>query len=87
MAYCHKNKLIHRDLKLENLLLTSVGSNHIKIIDFGIAGVSSNFNPDAADSGSLMFMAPEVLSGQVKTVTAAVDVWAIGVILFFMLTG
>jgi len=38
MHYCHKNKLIHRDLKLENLLLAEKNSNQIKVCDFGIAG-------------------------------------------------
>jgi serine/threonine protein kinase len=43
MLYCHQNNLIHRDLKLENLLLLNDQEQKIKIIDFGIAGVASNF--------------------------------------------
>lgn len=43
MFYCHQNSLIHRDLKLENLLLVNAEQKKVKIIDFGIAGVVSNF--------------------------------------------
>ena len=39
MLYCHQRNLIHRDLKLENLLLVNKEEKKIKIIDFGIAGV------------------------------------------------
>lgn len=39
MNYCHSNGLIHRDLKLENMLLVNKLQKDIKIIDFGIAGV------------------------------------------------
>lgn len=42
MAYCHQNHLIHRDLKLENILFTKKDSDEIKIVDFGVAGVASN---------------------------------------------
>ena len=56
MSYCHKNGLIHRDLKLENLLLAAPNSNVLKVVDFGIAGVAANFNLDNADTGSLRFI-------------------------------
>ena len=39
--YCHRNKLIHRDLKLENIILESSVSRKVKLIDFGVAGKSS----------------------------------------------
>jgi serine/threonine protein kinase len=41
MRYCHQNNLIHRDLKLENVLLVNSQERKIKIIDFGIAGAIS----------------------------------------------
>lgn len=40
MNYCHKEKLIHRDLKLENLLLANKQDTLLKVVDFGIAGIS-----------------------------------------------
>ncbi|KAL4488528.1 hypothetical protein ABPG72_013096 [Tetrahymena utriculariae] len=87
MSYCHRNKLIHRDLKLENILLTSSQSNEVKIIDFGIAGSIANVNIDNLDAGSLRYMAPEILSQKITKLTSAIDVWAMGVILYCMLFG
>lgn len=40
MNYCHSKNIVHRDLKLENVLLKSKNSTEIKIADFGIAGVA-----------------------------------------------
>lgn len=57
--------MIHRDLKLENLLLSNeVDKNTLpvlKIVDFGIAGICSNFDIDNVDAGTLKYMAPELL--------------------------
>jgi serine/threonine protein kinase len=69
IAYCHTRKVIHRDLKLENLLLTSKTSNEIKAIDFGIAGMASKLNVDNADVGSIRYMPPEILSGSSESNT------------------
>ena len=73
MAYCHREKMIHRDLKLENLLLTkkvedSNGLPDVKIVDFGIAGICSDFDIDNVDAGTLKYMAPEVLQGKHKVI-------------------
>jgi serine/threonine protein kinase len=56
------------------------------VADFGISGVADTFNPDL-DIGTLRYMAPEVLSKKEKINTAAVDVWACGVMLFCMIYG
>ncbi|EGR27938.1 protein kinase domain protein [Ichthyophthirius multifiliis] len=87
MNYCHKNNLIHRDLKLENVLLTKPDQDQIKIVDFGIAGVASKFDVDNIDSGSLKYMSPEVVAAKIKQLTSAIDVWSMGVILYVMLVG
>jgi MAP/microtubule affinity-regulating kinase len=50
-------------LKLENILLTSKAEKIIKIIDFGIATVSTSFTIDKIDRGSLSYMPPEVMNG------------------------
>lgn len=87
VSYCHVKKLIHRDLKLENILVVSQDSDHIKVIDFGIAGFACIANTDNVKIGSLIYMAPEILSDRLKKVNSSVDVWAMGVILYQMLFG
>lgn len=58
MLYCHQNNLIHRDLKLENILLLNSEEQKIKIIDFGIAGAMTLMTWEDLDTGSLGYMAP-----------------------------
>ncbi|CAD8106440.1 unnamed protein product [Paramecium primaurelia] len=87
ICYCHDQKLVHRDLKLENILLTSKTEKQVKIIDFGIATVATNFIIDKIDLGSLSYMPPEVLSGQIQQIRPSIDIWAMGVILFALVCG
>ena len=67
--------MIHRDLKLENILLTkpyNPNTPHflpdIKIVDFGISGICSNFDIENEDAGTLKYMAPELLIGKYKVI-------------------
>ena len=88
MKYCHQNNLIHRDLKLENILLTNSKEQKIKIIDFGIAGAINFFTWEDLDTGSLSYMAPQCfVNNKDYKVDGRIDVWATGVILFTMLNG
>ncbi|KAL4508143.1 hypothetical protein ABPG72_021516 [Tetrahymena utriculariae] len=87
IQYCHKENVIHRDLKLENILLSqSTSSSIIKIIDFGIAGVG-NLNTNKLNVGSLRYMAPEVLLKQVQSLQKSIDIWSLGVILYTLVVG
>ena len=61
MSYCHNRGIVHRDLKLENVLFKSKGDLIIKIVDFGIAGVCTTMQKDKVDAGSVAFMPPEVM--------------------------
>lgn len=61
MMYCHNRKLIHRDLKLENLMFANKNDTLIKIVDFGIAGMAVNSNMDKLNIGTIRYMAPETL--------------------------
>jgi len=88
MAYAHEKDIVHRDLKPANVLLSKDGSP--KITDFGLA---KRLESDASQtkSGTLMgtpnYMAPEQARGDVREVGPLADVYALGVILYEMLTG
>jgi len=90
--YLHGRGVVHRDLKLENILIVKTAeaerrkSVYVKIADFGFATTIKK--PDAliqGTCGSLNYVAPEVLTG--KPYTKSCDYWSIGVILYAMLGG
>lgn len=61
LSYLHSQKIVHRDVKTENMLLDK--SRTVKIADFGVARVeASNPNDMTGETGTLGYMAPEVLS-------------------------
>lgn len=85
VAHMHNQDIIHRDLKPENLLLTHTGSDaEVKLIDFGLAKV---MRESVASSflGTKGYLAPEML--QRHSYDKAIDMWALGVIVFVLLCG
>jgi serine/threonine protein kinase len=85
VAYMHGQDIVHRDLKPENILLRSTSSTKgLVIADFGFATHCSGDNLVEC-LGTLSYMAPEVLSG--RPYGKAVDVWALGAILYALLSG
>ncbi|UQA56808.1 serine/threonine-protein kinase [Polyangium aurulentum] len=87
LAHAHERGVVHRDLKPGNVLVLPDGT--IKIIDFGIACSSRDLRDGAADAlwraGTPPYMAPEQWRGEPQD--ARTDIWAMGVVLFEMLTG
>lgn len=85
MLYCHSRGVIHRDLKLENVLFKNSSKDDffVKVVDFGIAGVAQ----EKVDSGTLAYMSPECLDKVDTKTSAAIDVWAIGIMFYTMIYG
>jgi serine/threonine protein kinase len=86
--YAHQHGIVHRDLKPANILLRGPGLP--LITDFGLAK-RLDATGDSTASGALMgtapYMAPEQASGKNREITPATDVWALGTILYELLTG
>ena len=87
IQYLHENKITHRDLKLENLMLDEKGSNVVKIVDFGLAKRAQETIMDTV-CGTPQYVAPEVISGDDTSVyDNKVDMWSAGVVLYVLLGG
>ncbi|KAI7853292.1 kinase-like domain-containing protein [Circinella umbellata] len=84
LDYCHRNSIVHRDLKIENILISRTG--HVKIIDFGLSNLFSTSSLLSTFCGSLYFAAPELLSGKAYNGFAA-DVWSFGIVLYVLVCG
>ena len=85
IQYLHKNKIVHRDMKPENILLTN--DMIVKIGDFGLSKFfKSKEIKLQTNCGSPCYSAPEVLSGN-KYKPIPVDIWGLGIILYCMVCG
>ena len=90
LIVAHAAGVVHRDLKPDNLYLTRGGT--LKILDFGIArlreiGQSSRATRTGSVMGTPAFMAPEQARGRWELVDARTDLWAVGALLFALITG
>lgn len=88
LAYLHREGVLHRDLKADNILLDVDGT--CKISDFGISKKSDNiYGNDVTNSmqGSVFWMAPEVIRSQGQGYSAKVDIWSLGCVVLEMFAG
>ena len=92
LCYLHEKKIIHRDLKLENIMVSEIekdietGEEYfwIKIIDFGTAKIFEKNKTEKSIIGSSYYIAPEVLK---QKYNEKCDTWSVGVILYMTLVG
>ncbi|PRP82752.1 hypothetical protein PROFUN_09837 [Planoprotostelium fungivorum] len=84
VSYMHQNGVVHRDLKLENVMITK--DDRCKLIDFGFATTWNSSKSLATPCGTLEYAAPEVTNGGTYHGPKA-DVWSIGVMMYCCLTG
>ncbi len=89
LAHAHANGVVHRDVKPNNILVNAQGE--LKLLDFGIAGLLDN-GPGETEGTLTFFRAatpayasPEQLRGE--NVTSKTDIYSVGVVLYFLLTG
>ena len=86
IEYIHRLGIVHRDLKPANMLLAfDSDASEVKIVDFGFAVLIGNDACLQSCTGTPAFMAPEILGGE--PYGQAVDMWAVGVIVYHLLSG
>ncbi|KAI9840680.1 MAG: hypothetical protein M1838_003947 [Thelocarpon superellum] len=83
IEYLHKNNVVHRDLKPNNIVVHSQIPISVKVIDFGVSKIGQRMDTPA---GTVIYMAPEVVS-RPGGYTKAVDIWSLGLTLLEILGG
>jgi serine/threonine-protein kinase len=89
LSAAHTKNIVHRDIKPANLFVTNAGD--LKVLDFGIARLRDATMNAITQAGAMLgtpaFMAPEQARGQSKEVDGQTDVWAVGAMLFSLISG
>lgn len=85
LAYIHAKRIVHRDMKPENILFDELGNEqNLKLVDFGEAIYLDGSDQVVGVCGTSYYVAPEVLAGPYNELC---DVWSCGVIMYILLSG
>jgi serine/threonine-protein kinase len=92
LGVAHRVGVIHRDLKPDNIFLATddAGEEHVKLLDFGVSKIRDSQTFQTTDSkvlGTPAYMAPEQAEGRHDLIGPGTDVWAMGAIIYEMVTG
>jgi len=92
MKYYHQQRIVHRDIKLDNIMLSGLESGdprdiRVKIIDFGMSKLTRGKKKINLQTycGTIDFIAPEILEG--NNYDCSCDNWSVGVLAYFILSG
>jgi serine/threonine protein kinase len=84
LNYCHSRNVTHRDIKLENVIVSNEGV--VKLIDFGFSTCIPNESKKRLFCGTPSYMAPEIVK-KIEYRGPPVDIWATGVLFYVLLSG
>jgi serine/threonine protein kinase len=88
LVYLHARQIVHRDLKLENLLLAKRGELTVKLADFGLSRLFKPGGQMFTACGTPFYVAPDILLATDESGYGSnVDMWAVGVLLYILLSG
>jgi serine/threonine protein kinase len=86
VLYLHKYGIVHRDLKLENIMMTDDTEESVsKLVDFGLCKLMGPGQKASESLGTIAYASPEILKG--NAYDFCIDVWSLGVIFFVLLSG
>lgn len=85
VAHLHKNRVVHRDIKMENIIFEKPNSLRLRLVDFGFAGQKIPGRMLRESYGTDQYAAPEIWRGE--SYDEKVDIWSVGCTAFMVLTG
>lgn len=87
IEYLHQKSIVHRDIKPENILLASKENETlIKVADFGVSKILTPGTKMDTHVGTPLYTAPEILNNTHEVYTKQVDIWSMGIVLYFCLS-
>ena len=85
LEYLHREQIVYRDLKPENMMLSQKHGGHIKLVDFGFAKMLKGIGRTHTNCGTAQYIAPEVFLGE--SYDCKIDIWSLGVLICELVSG